>query len=202
MTRIRFTALFAFAVLASALMGCAENHARIQFQGGQFVNKPDVFIVRPFAVDLASAQKDRDVVPEWILKTRQEPLQLPEDVQAGQLVAASLAKQIVTTLESRGIPAAVAAGAVASTGNSVIVAGHFVNAASATGSLRPAVGYRAGKKIETRIQLVQGGRLLSELEINAGSEDSTVGIPDIARQVAEVVVQAYINRGWLPPPHK
>ena len=97
---------------------------------------------------------------------------------------------------------AVAAGAVASTGNSVIVAGHFVNAASATGSLRPAVGYRAGKKIETRIQLVQGGRLLSELEINAGSEDSTVGIPDIARQVAEVVVQAYINRGWLPPPHK
>lgn len=199
MTHLRPMILLAAALVGLTSSGCAESHARIQFQGGQFINKPDVFIVRPFAVDLASAQKDRDVVPEWILKTRQDPHVTPEDARAGQQVAVSLAQQIVTTLESRGLRAA-AAGAAATTSNSVTIAGHFVNAASATDSVRPAVGYRHGKKIETRVQLVQDGRLLAELEINASSEDPATAGPDVARQIAEVVVQAYVNRGWLPPP--
>ncbi len=200
MNRFHSHAALALVLLAAALTGCTEHKAQVSFHGGQFVNKPDVFLVRPFAVDMASTAKDQDVIPAWILKSRQEP-HTPEDARAGQQVAATLVQQIVTALEARGIHAA-AAGAAAATANSVHITGQFVNAESSTGDLRPAVGYRAGKKVETRVQLVQSGRLLAELAANASTEEVKEATADIGRQIADVVVQAYVNRGWLPPPPK
>lgn len=190
----------AFAVLVFiAVAGCAEPKVEIAYRPGIFVEKPEVIVIRPFAPSLAEAKIDSDVLPAWIVDGRAEP-QLAEDVRAGEAASQALARELVAAFKARGLPAVAASAAPAKTPHMVVITGQFVSEMSGTPTLRPAIGYRAGKGMETRLQITQHGNLIGELKAQDQTTEIKEGAAALAGKIADQVASAYVMRGWLPAP--
>lgn len=200
MTMTRNLAAIVLVLFLSLLCGCTQPAATVAYRPGYFTEKADVFIVRPFAATFDDAQKDSDLLPNWIVKIRPEP-QTEADIKAGWIASIALSEQIVATLNARGFPAVLASKGQAVTPKTGIILGQFVNQASGHDNLRPSIGYRAGKPVETRVQLVQKNEFIGELKIHAhDKDDAKQAATSIARQIADVLEQAYIKNGWMAAP--
>lgn len=198
----RTVAAFFLILVAVHLSGCTQPAATVAYRPGYFTEKADVFIVRPFGATFDDAQKDSDLLPNWILKIRPEP-QTETDIKAGWAASVALSEQIVATLNARGFPAVLAAKGQTVTPKTGIILGQFVNQESGNDNLRPSIGYRAGKPVETRVQLIQNHQFIGELKVHAhDKDDAKQASASIARQIADVLEQAYIKNGWMAPPIK
>lgn len=202
MVYTRIGASFLLVIFMVLLSGCTQPAATIAYRPGYFTEKADVFVVRPFGATYDDSQKDSDLLPNWILKIRPEP-QTEADVKAGRAASVALSEEIVATLNARGFPAVLATKGQTVTSKTAIILGQFVNQESGNDNLRPSIGYRADKPFETRVQLIQNHQFIAELKAHSHDKDNLKqASASIARQIADVLEQAYIKNGWMTPPIK
>ena len=201
MLPIRTITMLLLASILAPLSGCSQSEAIVVYRPGYFVEKPDVILVRPFRPTLDEAQKDSDLLPEWIRKNRPEP-QTAVDINAGQIASQLISEEIVAALKARGIAAALATGDQPATTKTATIVGQFVNQESASGDLRPSIGFRADQVIDIRAQLIQNHQIIGELKAQGVEKQVKSATTNIARQVADVIEQAYIKNGWAAAPIK
>ncbi len=197
----RMVTLLLLATVAVLPAGCSPPAAIVVYRPGYFVEKPDVILVRLLRPTHEEAQKDADLLPAWIRENRPEP-QTAEDVKAGRNASLLVSEQIVAALQARGIPATLATGGQTATAKTATIVGQFVNQESASGDLRPSIGFRVDQAIDIRLQLIQNRQIIGELKAQGVEKDVTAATTNIARQVADVIEQAYIKNGWLAAPIK
>ena len=143
--------------------GCASAKVT-QTKGAGPLPKPDMIVVRDFAVTPAEVTLDRGVMASAVRDSKGRAAS-EEEVQVGYLVADRLAQSLVEELRAAGIPAARAGEKTVISGTTAILQGEFLTIDEGDQTKRVWVGFGlGGSQVRTRIQVVQGGKVVAEAE--------------------------------------
>lgn len=143
--------------------GCASATVT-RTKGAGPLPKPDVIVVREFAVTPAEVTLDKGVMASAVRDSRgQAPSE--EEVQVGHLVADRLAKSLVEELCNADVPAVRATSSIRISDTTAILQGEFLTINQGDQTKRVWVGFGlGGSQVRTRMQIVQGGKVVAEAE--------------------------------------
>jgi len=149
-----------FAVLEA---GCASATVT-RTRGAGPLPKPDVIVVREFAVTPDEVTLDKGVMASAIRDSKgQAPSE--EEVEVGHLVADKLATSLVEELCAADIPAVRATSSIRISDTTAILEGQFLTINQGDQTKRVWVGFGlGGSQVRTRMQVVQGGKVVAEAE--------------------------------------
>jgi hypothetical protein len=167
---------FGIGILAIvALAGCAPTQVTLLSETSAKLPRPDRIFVYNFAVSPDEVRLDRGIsskLEEYIHKTPRTA----EEKAVGHGAAESLARHLVQDIQSLGLPAERAAGALPTTGNILEVDGQFISIDEGNRTERVVIGLGAGRSdVRTYVQIydARGGKrtLVGQFEVAAKSGD-------------------------------
>ncbi len=185
-----------FTVMAAAgLGGCAGAGARVVYGTGYLATEPQAILVRPFAISVEEAGRDRDILPSWVLRNARSQLHVEGDLEFGRVAAHAVAAALVDELAMRGITVSLADASALPAAQSTVITGQFVDLDSGTGTVRPAIGFTVKTGYQARVQIIQKGQVATELAVYAKATDPAAA-RDMAAQIAHQIQASYRLHGW------
>jgi hypothetical protein len=155
--------LAALLVLALLAGGCASAKVT-RTKGAGPLPKPDVIIVRDFAVTPDEVTLDKGVMATAKRESRGAAVS-EEEARVGHMVAEKLSTTLVAELNAAGIRAVRANDSVGISNTTAILQGEFLTINQGDQTKRVWVGFGlGGSQVRTRIQVVQGGTVVAEGE--------------------------------------
>jgi hypothetical protein len=147
--------------LAVTLGGCASAQVDQTYKSGA-LPKPDMIIVRNFAVTDAEVQLDKGVMATAV-RNAGDQSQSDEEVQVGHIISDKLAQKLVDELNKQGIPAVRDGLDVHPSNTTAIISGEFMRVDQGNQSARVWIGFGlGGSSVDTQVQVYQGSRLVAE----------------------------------------
>ncbi len=131
--------------------------------------RPDMIVVYDFAVTPAEVKLDQGIMQKALRDSSSRAVS-KEETALGHAVANKLSEDLVAELRKAGIAATRAGLQVYPSETTVILTGEFVTIDEGDQTKRIWVGFGlGGTELRTRVQLIQGGRLIAEGETKTRS---------------------------------
>src|SRR5262245_4135427 len=180
MSVLRRVAPCVFALLLVA--GCASTKVTDrQWYEGQRIPRPNRILVHNFAATLADIPHGSAVAGQYgALST-----QTPQETEVGRQLGAQIAKELVTEIQSWGLPAVLAAGQPPAQRGDVVLMGYFESVDPGSAGKRILLGFGSGA---AELKTVVEGYLMTNnglQRLGSGVVDSEGGkMPGVAGPIA------------------
>ncbi len=163
-------AIFLLSVFALVILGgCPKAYVTPTKTTAGPLPRPDMIVVYDFAVTSAEVKLDRGVMQKTMRDTSSRAVS-EEENKVGHIIATKLSEDLVAELRKAGIAATRAGMQVQTSDTTVHLTGQFVTIDEGNQTARIWVGFgMGGTELVTRIQVVQGGRLVAEGETRTKS---------------------------------
>lgn len=152
------------AVLAVA--GCTTVKTVDEYKGP--LPRPDRVLVYDFAVSPDEVKLDRGLSARAYQALKGTP-RTQQELAAGHAVAKEVSEKLIAAIRKMGLNAQRASGIEAS-GNDLVVTGQFISIDEGNRTERVVIGLGLGRSdVKTEVQLVQAGRVVEQLVVDAKS---------------------------------
>ena len=191
--------------LAAFAIGCAQTNVDAAQCSLNQLPKPDLAVVRNFAVTRNEVELDGGIAPS-ILSVVSGEVASADAQKAGHAAADALADELVKELVEKGIPAVRGDRSTPVSATTAIIAGQFRTLDEGNPAGRTLVGFGlGGSEVRAHVQVYQGGILIGETDTPAGTATaSELSMTSVdaearrsAREIADEIQKAYGKRGWL-----
>ena len=149
--------------------GCAGARVEVTKKAPSDAPQPDFIIVERFAVSPEDVKLDSGLSSRALRGLKERALN-EEERKVGAAVATVMEEDIVRLLREAGIPAYVDSYAPTATGTTALIQGQFLSVDQGDRTQRVWIGFGlGGSKLQMAYQLLQGGLIVAEGEVNANS---------------------------------
>jgi len=165
----RMASFLLLLTISGLLTGCPKATVTPTYRTAGPLPQPDMIVVCDLAVNQAEVKLDQGIMQKAMRDSSSRAVS-DEENALGHVVANELSNELVKELRDAGIAATRAGSQVRPSSTTVVLTGQFVNIDEGNQTARVWVGFGfGGTKLQTRIQLVQGGQLIAEGETSTRS---------------------------------
>ncbi len=156
-------------VLGAFASGCAQTDVDVTRRTLGALPKPDLVVVRNFAVTTREVELDAGIAPSMIREVSGQ-VESTDAINVGHAAADALADELVKSLNEKKIQAVRGDRTTRISSTSAIIVGQFRTLDEGNQTLRVLVGFGlGGSEVRTRTEVYQAGVLIASADTTANS---------------------------------